>query len=484
MTKASHSNLRHLILSALDQKPAVSITTLAQDLGVLRPSVSRAVNLLQSQGLIKREKRILSLTETGQEEFDRLNTELAKKMKKDSDLYTRILVQAQETADRMLKGVDIKMINSVIAQAEQLQSAARIATSLPTFNTLIPTIQPALNQMNALSQAVRTVQTNGILQAMRAVESNGILQAVNEASGIFQTMKGLTGSLNALAQIQSINLNWIQTQQNQTSRGLRHLLFENNAFLSSMMIDFDAITQAKTISERMRGLIIQTFGVANAYSDYYKDIATKFNQIPDAENLEWTLVIPTTATASLVSSTRGIIESHSFSQSEEKSVLSEPTRVRIYSEQYIDISAKLEGYLSPLVNKRFVRKWHGAWQTLLSQQSDDRYSQVAHSGRELLMQLLEYLAPENQFTKEELDKHHVNKPTRRMQVRYILGNSKTPVDWVERMAAAVDSMYDILAAESHKRDDSFQDDDIAASLLLSLGGLLLFILKKFNNRLP
>jgi hypothetical protein len=66
-----------------------------------------------------------------------------------------------------------------------------------------------------------------------------------------------------------------------------------------------------------------------------------------------------------------------------------------------------------------------------------------------------------------------------MQAKYILDNSKTATDWVEKVAIAIDSTYDVLVSGAHSRDNKIPDDDSIASLLIVLGGLLLFL---SNNR--
>src|SRR6266699_1013490 len=76
MKQRSNSSLKYQILSTLNHKSVSSVTALAQELKAFRSSVSRAVNSLQSVGLIRREGRTLFLTEEGEEEIQRIQATL------------------------------------------------------------------------------------------------------------------------------------------------------------------------------------------------------------------------------------------------------------------------------------------------------------------------------------------------------------------------------------------------------------------------
>ena len=97
----------------------------------------------------------------------------------------------------------------------------------------------------------------------------------------------------------------------------------------------------------------------------------------------------------------------------------------------------------------------GAWEAVESNRADSR-AQASHSMREVLRQLLDKLAP----TKEVLKTPWYKKPesgasvTRAMRIRYALAGvsdvaSESTFSLVNDIAAAVDSMYAKLSAESH-----------------------------------
>jgi DNA-binding MarR family transcriptional regulator len=458
MKSVSNSNLSHRILLTLNNKPADSVSALARDLETLRPSVSRAVNSLQNAGLVTRQGRTVLLTEAGQGEVQRLTVELPAKVKKTTDLATRVLVQVvqqQKQMESIMNGpgtqaMQLLMNNSGI-QAAAAQAAQAIMNS--------PGIRAAQSLMN-----------NSSIQLSRTV--------LNQAKMSTQ----LTATIAAMTQIQIINLNFLQMTR-LPFNSFAHLFIENNVFISRMIADLEAIARASIVlnspSENLRYL---TAEATNAYGIHFRKTSDELVGEADqeqalTEDLEMELIIPTTTTSSLVSSTRNIIRIQSIAQQGESPDV-ELTEIRVYSQQYIAMSSLLEHYLTPLSN-RLVSKWHGAWQTL-STESEDRYSQAMHSGRELLMQILAYLAPDELFTEEELARNNGKPPTRRMRIRRILG-SDSKTEWAEKIAAALDSMYDVMAAESHSRDDGYRNDDTAAGQLIALGGLLLTFLSRRRN---
>lgn len=59
--------LRQSLLHALSQQSVHTITQLAQEIGYLRPSVSRALSCMKQEGLVKQEDGLWSLTEQGRQ---------------------------------------------------------------------------------------------------------------------------------------------------------------------------------------------------------------------------------------------------------------------------------------------------------------------------------------------------------------------------------------------------------------------------------
>ena len=123
----------------------------------------------------------------------------------------------------------------------------------------------------------------------------------------------------------------------------------------------------------------------------------------------------------------------------------------------------------------------GATTVLISPQFGQVKSK-GRAGRELLMQVLAYLAPDSVFSKEDCAKYGVNKPTRKMRIKHILGYShNSAVELIECMANTIDKMYDVLVGEAHRRDDKSYDDDTIMGQLATLGGLIIMLLRMHSN---
>src|SRR5436305_11460274 len=97
MQQITHSELRHRILSSLKLAPADSVTSLAQRLAVLRPSVSRAVKSLEDAGFATRSGRRITLSPSGQEDLRRLDETLSARVVKDAKVATRVFGQTFDT---------------------------------------------------------------------------------------------------------------------------------------------------------------------------------------------------------------------------------------------------------------------------------------------------------------------------------------------------------------------------------------------------
>lgn len=132
-----------------------------------------------------------------------------------------------------------------------------------------------------------------------------------------------------------------------------------------------------------------------------------------------------------------------------------------------------------------LQKWWGSWEVLESDKSDC-VSQSAHSGRELLMQYLAILAPDANFTSEEirLYGHQGEKVTRSMRVRKALtGASNSSIAWADAVAKALDETYARLAAISHDRSPRPATNPLQVNaLMLTLAGLIMFMDDARNER--
>ena len=140
------------------------------------------------------------------------------------------------------------------------------------------------------------------------------------------------------------------------------------------------------------------------------------------------------------------------------------------------LHSHIDTYLSR-VQPRLISLWHGAWQALLSH-NPDRLRQAAHSGREVLSQILHELAPDSAFSPDELKGCKDGRPSRKMRVARVFGTNtdSSKVALIESQARLADEVYAILSAVAHAHD--VIDEAEVAGYLMSLDGVLLILLSQ------
>ena len=456
LKQASRSELRHRILSSLNLEPASSVTSLANKLGVLRPSVSRAVKSLQDAGFVTRTGRNLVLSRAGQEELRRLDDALSAKVKKNTDLVVRLLEQPIYDARKQL--VDSFLTSAV---ADSLIKGSGLSAIAGLINS------PA-------AELAKSFSNSSLMQAVESFHNSALMNSAFVSA---------VEAVKATALVQTANLGLVQSLHLETLSPINHLILENNLVLGNMLSDLGAITEVGSIVDSaMESLISQTAGVAKAFDAYFMDMVSGISQIATLDSLKLSVSLPTVAAASLVGTTRSIVESEILVPRETTISRLEETNFQASLRRYPAATPKVEVYLQPL-GQYFVNIWEGAWQTLHSG-NKDRHRQATHSGRELLMQVLAYLAPDNVFTKEDYARYNVDKPTRKMRIKYILGGDcHSKVELINGMANTLDSMHDVLVGEAHRRDSEIRLDDTIAGQLGALGNLLIMLLSMRSNTL-
>src|SRR5207253_2889023 len=137
----------------------------------------------------------------------------------------------------------------------------------------------------------------------------------------------------------TINLGLLQSWKEEVFSPLNHLVLENNVLLSNMMVDLEALTKiGATVSQSLGSLINQTAWTTRIYDAYYLDVVSDFKQIPTFDRLDLSLAIPTTGAASLVGSTRRIVESEIQILPAEETENLYVARTYEYSESYIALT--------------------------------------------------------------------------------------------------------------------------------------------------
>ena len=464
MQQVNHSELRHRILSSLKLAPADSVTALAQRLEMLRPSVSRAVKSLEDTGFVIRSGRKITLSPSGQVELQLLDDTLAARVVKDAEAASRVFGQALET---------VKEFNTFTTQIEHATRNIGTLVDSSTFRAF-----EGLASLASL-QTFEAVNNSAAMQIAQAMRNNPILQMTEAIrnSAAFQSAE----AFKATAVIQATNLDLFKGLAVEIPSPISSLILDNNRVLGTMLSDLEAFTKIGTVADRLvGGLVNQTLWTTKAYDGYFLDAVKNVGIMPTLADLKVTVALPTQSVASLVGITRSIVEAEIGIPAEVESISLGQIRPRVYTRRYEVAQSNIEIYLEPL-GQRFVNKWKGAWQTFHSD-SKDRHSQATHSGRELLMQILAFLAPDNVFTAEDLARRKVSKPTKAMRIEYILkGHQSSTVELINNMAKTLDSMYDVLVGEAHRRDDTEHIDDTIASMLRTLENLLIMLLSMRKN---
>ncbi len=147
-----------------------------------------------------------------------------------------------------------------------------------------------------------------------------------------------------------------------------------------------------------------------------------------------------------------------------------------------EVGEHVKANLSDLLNAidpYFENKRTGAWVTFTGD-SPDKIAQATHSMREVLNQLLEKLAPDDDTIKAlwYIKTTEDQKVTRKMRVRYILSGesqpaSKSTVNFIEKVANAADETYDNLSKEAHKRGENTES---TAEIYLRICELLIMLI--------
>lgn len=150
--------------------------------------------------------------------------------------------------------------------------------------------------------------------------------------------------------------------------------------------------------------------------------------------------------------------------------ITEPGRTSLAS----GATDELEAALSPL-GQHLVDMRNGARAAFLSSRPDNQ-RQAAFSTRELLVQVLHFLASDAAVRSQP--NFGDQKITRKARVRYALKNkldgySDSTAEMVESLASFVDALHDRLSAEAHGRETARQAKQLIQSVDMILETLLL-----------
>ena len=124
------------ILMQLDEKPAKTITELAERMGAQRPSISRSLRLLKEQGMVFRDRKGWHLTEAGKDEASSAKVTLIETREKLKNIRGRtdeifgrmgVLTDTTRAIDALAEFGSVKMVSDALAE---LGSAKTVSDAL------------------------------------------------------------------------------------------------------------------------------------------------------------------------------------------------------------------------------------------------------------------------------------------------------------------------------------------------------------------
>jgi len=429
MSANRRSLLQVEMLIQLNERPAKTITELAEWLKTQRPSVSRSLQILKQQDLVRRTHAGWCLTEAGRQEAEEAKIVVSEMVKDVQSAVLRTHEMIGRLSTSFLDSASVlEMTSATKAFSDRVASynASRIASMR----------LPVLDMMKQISQ---TPQVTDILQS--AIEPLLEVQQYNRKLMGEVLHSGVSAYLGEFASKNNLLLAHITDNMFEIGR------------LSASIIPADKsliLRQATRVNLALDGI----------WQETARDLVSLPVVPPDALHVRVT--VPTFAVAHYS-------DAVTFYVGEEASV--DQTLLAQYSheEEYLD--PDLDPLLARL-DPDFVDMRRGSWSALAS----GRYDKLRHaatSQRELVRQVFQMLVPDVQLP-EDLA---AGKPHVKARVKAALGGSKTSAEFAIAMADAVCSLYEQLNKFTHHNQ---KHETILQAVLRSGEGLLLFILSEID----
>jgi hypothetical protein len=360
-------------------------------------------------------------------------------------------------------------LSSADAQAAQMaRTAQRIAASVTAQLTPfaaqlaaieIPSPPPGLDALALNHVSVITPLLSGVSAILAGYQLPSALMQDAARDLLDSIVQGaaLTRQLNAVTKL---------------SADLASTLRVRDAWINESLSQVASIARVmethQGVLDQIREVISAGLSVPPALATLQRDILAQAQAANSlSETLRTDLIVPAQATSLLL----GTIH-HTSAREAGTSVRSETIRP---SERQVR-GARLAIQLGTL-SLHFAAQWEGAWLSLGSD-NPDRLRQAAHSGREVLRQVLEHLAPDHTFTQQEIrEDGHNGQVTRKMRLARILGVrlGSSQVAFIEQMVKAIDALYGRLSADAHDQTGAITEVEIEG-LLMALDGVLVLVL--------
>jgi hypothetical protein len=397
--------------------------------------------------------------------FDSLSP-LEGALKVSGDLQSGSLFPLYELENIINDQLRIEMFSS-----EHWTSAIGASQVVPALESVISlSLQPSISELVAqrldLDIGSPILQYEGLHNRL-AYEAKRSFVLSRELGGVAsEQLALLTASTNLLSHDLTTQASKVLQQFDETNQNLSSLItgLEIQQNLPLPTFGFPQMRPVTNLAE-----------IARTYEGYLADTVRRVNIGDWGWNGDIGIVTPTRVVTSYVDSIYG----NPYGMEGSNAPFRQNDLLLTTGQESEDVLSKKLAVLGP----NFIAMWQGC-RIVLDSNSPDKIRQSAHSGRELLMQVLTCLAPTSAFEKIELQQYgHNNQPTRQMRVKMIMKDrGKRATAWVDAVAKAIDETYDLLAATSHNRKTvSPMTDYQAASILYTLGGLLIFILSDIED---
>lgn len=442
MSEHRRSLLQAEILMQLEEKPAKTITELAERVDSLRPAVSRSLHSLKEQNLVYRNRNGWHLTEAGETEATAARTmlvdtaeKLQSMVERTSEVWSRVGVfsEISRAFEKTSAFMAAEVLGNQISElTKTLGASPLVVTQSPVLDMLKVFDDPPFRISNTIEAAIKPL--------LDAQERNGTL------------LSQLSASV--------------------PSFGIEEIARQNNLYLASAINDALEIRQDELI--QLVGQAQSSFDFSWVSTDltnvnrsfeqlfrhYIEQIDIPRLTIP-LPMLTENIVVPTGTVAYYTGSL------HSFVDAE--TMVDVPPLANQGFEELGDQS--LDASLYDL-NPDFVEMRQGAWLALYGN-GPDRLRHAGTSQRELLRQLLEHLIPHNLLPEE--NRHG---PQIKARIRIGLKASESDAEFIAVLAKAILSYYSQLNKYVHHNK---KHEESLRALLHAGEGLIRFILTKLNS---
>lgn len=486
MNPTPQSPLQRKILLYLSGQPVEVVAVLARSLGVSRPSASRSLHGLVSQGLIARSGSEWMLTDAGRDVCSRMQLTLPSETAIAERRLGQLLVQEKlasvgfdlnrTAADRLVQNLQedkggqaaklIQLTDYYRSLAANLRAPVEalarmnatvtdvIKGSIPTeFESMVKGFCELDLRLKVGVDATMLANTLDMTRHIGGDISSALEYLHTRESEVSKAARALSGietGISSILQAQKFSLSaWESIRPpnfayQDVAASVGAALSAANLSMGKMLADMSWIEGIKDqIADATTLRLLPHLGhVSKSYGELFHETLTLCEPVW-VRQLPAMVRLPAVATADYVRGVGFAVADGREVRADQDYELEEPTWSK--ADDFEDRLARLD--------PRYLDKLQGAWAALDSD-NPDRIAQATHSGRELLAQALESMAPDDRFTAEEISRPGNNGViTRKMRVsKVVAGRSQSAVDWSDSVADAINTSYGRLSALAHSRE--------------------------------